>query len=115
MTEWATHQIFCVLDVKKKKSLNLVYILLQAFQNFSRLLISELTINLKYTFNIPFRVTLKTIIMGLSSQFHDGVKLKFYPHVAQRYYTFLDWVQEAFVKAWSSLLNNNGNLNVQFN
>ena len=92
-----------------------MYNLRQAFQNFSRILTSELIINLKYTFNIPFRITLKTIIMGTSSQFHDGAQLKFYPHLAQRYHTLLDWVQETFVKAWSSLLNNNGNLNVQFN
>ena len=46
--------------------------------------ISEL-INLKYSFNIPFKITLKTIIMGTSSQFHDGVQLTFYPHLAQRY------------------------------
>ena len=95
------------------------HILLQAFQNFSmnsiKFLINELIINLKYTFNIPFRINLKTIIMGTSSQFHDGAQLKFYPHLAQRYYTLLDWVQETFVKTWSSLLNNNGNLNVQFN
>ena len=32
---------------------------------------SEL-INLKYAFNIPFKITLKTIIMGISSQFLDG-------------------------------------------
>ena len=31
--------------------------------------------NLKYAFNIPFKITLKTIIMGISSQFHDGVQL----------------------------------------
>ena len=55
----------------------LIYILLKAFQNFSRLLISELIINRKYTFNIPFRTTLKTIIMETSSQFHDGAQLKF--------------------------------------
>ena len=83
--------------------------------SLAMLLISELIINLKYAFNIPFRITLKTIIMGTSSQFHDGAQLKFYPHLAQRYYTLLDWVQETFVKTWSSLLNNNGNLNVQFN
>ena len=89
---------------------------MQDFQNFSRLLMSELIINLKYTFNIPIRVTLTTIIMGTSSQFHDGVQLKIYLHLAQRYYTIhMDWVQETFVKTWSSLLNNNGNLNVQFN
>ena len=81
-----------------------ICILLQAFQNFSRLLIgiSELITNLKYTFNIPFRINLKTIIMGTSSQFHDGAQLKFYPHLAQRYCTLLDWVQETFVKGWSS-------------
>ena len=78
-------------------------------------MISELITNLKYTFNIPFKINLKTIIMGTSSQFHDGAQLKFYPHLAQRYYTLLDWVQETFVKARSSLLNNTGNLDVQFN
>ena len=114
MTEWATHQMFCALDVKNKKSLNpnLYFIA----QNFFRLLISELIMNLKYNFNnIPFRITLKTIIMGTSSQFHDGAQLKFYPHLAQRYYALLDWVQEKFFKVWSFPLNNNGSLNVQFN
>ena len=62
------------------------YILLQAFQNFSRHIISELIINLKYSFNIPFRINLKTIIMGTSSQLYDGAQLKFYPHLTQRYY-----------------------------
>ena len=115
----ATHQIFCVLDVRSKKSLNPNLYFIASFLKFLqtshqfRLIISY--INLKYTFNIPFRITLKTIIMGTSSQFHDGAQLKFYPHLAQRYYTLLDWVQETFVKASSSLLNNNGNLNVQFN
>ena len=78
-------------------------------------MISELITNLKYTFNIPFKINLKTIIMGTSSQFHDSAQLKFYPHLAQRYYTLLDWIQETFVKARSSLLNNTRNLNVQFN
>ena len=53
--------------------------------------------------------------MGTSSQFHDGAQLKFYPHLAQRYYALQDYAQETFAKAWSSLLNNNGNLNVWFN
>ena len=57
-----------------KRASTLICILLQAFQNFSRLLISELIINLKYTFNIPFRINLKAIIMG-TSQFHDGAQL----------------------------------------
>ena len=37
--------------------------------------ISDL-VNLKYIFNIPFKVTLKTIMTGTSSQLHDGVQLK---------------------------------------
>ena len=37
--------------------------------------ISEL-INLSYTFNTPFKVILKAIIMGTSSQSHDGLHLK---------------------------------------
>ena len=55
--------------------------------------------------------------MGTSSEFHDGAQLKFYENLAQRYYTLPDWFQKTFVtvKAWSSLLNNNGNLNVQSN
>ena len=40
--------------------------------------IGELS-NLKYAFNIPFKITLKTIIMGTSSQFHDGVQLNILP------------------------------------
>ena len=95
------------------------HILLQAFQNFSmnsiKFLINELIINLKYTFNIPFKITLKNIIMETSSQFHDGAQLKLYRNLAQRCYTLLEWTQETFVKAWSSLLNNNANLNVQSN
>ena len=67
----------------------LIYILLQAFQVFSRVLISELIINLKYTFIIPFRITLKIIILGTSSQFYDGAPLKCYPHLAQRYYFWI--------------------------
>ena len=37
-------------------------------------------INLKYTSNISFKITLKTITIGTSSQFHE-----FYQHLAQRY------------------------------
>ena len=55
--------------------------------DFSSVQIDYYYINLKYTFNIPFRITLKTIIMRTSSQFHDCTQLKFYPHLAQRYYT----------------------------
>ena len=76
-TEWATHQIFCVPDVQNKKSLNpIIYFTYCKLSKITLDFISEL-INLKYTFNIPFKITLKTIIiMGTSSQFHDGVQLK---------------------------------------
>ena len=39
---------------------------------------SEL-INLKYPFNIPFKIILKTIIIETSSQFHDCVQLNILP------------------------------------
>ena len=48
--------------------------------------------------------------MGISSQFHDGTQSKFYLRLAQRYYALLDWAQETFAKAWSSLLKNSGKL-----
>ena len=110
--------IALLLHIYRRSSCQ-THILLQAFQNFSmnsiKFLINELIINLKYTFNIPFKITLKNIIMETSSQFHDGAQLKLYRNLAQRYYTLLEWIQETFVKAWSSLLNNNANLNVQSN
>ena len=68
------HQIFCVPNVKNKKSLNLIL----AFQNYSWDFISKL-INLKYAFNIPFKITLKTIIMGTFFQFYDGLQLNILP------------------------------------
>ena len=34
----------------------------------------QLTVNLEYAFNTPFKVTLKTIKMGTSFQFHDDVQ-----------------------------------------
>ena len=71
--------------------------------------VSEL-INLKYAFNIPFEIFLQTVIMGTSSRFHDGVQLNILPTLS-----LLDTAselssKETFVKAWSSLLNNKGNL-----
>ena len=50
--------------------------------------------------------------MGTSFQFHDGVQLKFYLHLAQNAASELG-SKETFVKAWSYLLNNNGNLNIK--
>ena len=99
----------------------LIYILLQAFQNLSRLLImiSELITDLKYTFNIPFRINLKTIIMGTSSQFNDGTQLaKTLPTLSSEilYTPGLGWrnLYQGLELAFT-VLNNNGNLNVKFN
>ena len=36
-------------------------------------------IHLNYSFNIPFQSSLRAIIMGACSQFHDGVQLKILP------------------------------------
>ena len=71
-------------------------------------------INLKYVFDIFFKITLKTIIMGTSSQFNDGVQLNIFPTYSSDTTSKLD-SKETFVKAWSSLLNNNRNLNIQLN
>ena len=46
--------------------------------------VSEL-INLKHVFNTHFKITIKNIIMGSSSEFHDSVQLNIFPHIAQRY------------------------------
>ena len=59
--------------------------------------------NLKYAFNIPFKIALKNIIIGTSPQFYDGVQLNILPTLSSE----LD-PKEAFVKVWSSLLSNNG-------
>ena len=65
---------------------------------------------MKYTFNIPFRITLKTIIMGTSSQFHDGAQLKFYPHFRSEILHVWIKFKKPLSRSGSSLLNNNGNL-----
>ena len=113
-TEWATHQIFCVLDVKNKRILipNLYFIawfpkFLETSHQF-RLIISY--VNLKYTFNIHFIITIKTIIMWASSQFHDGAPLKFYPHFSSGILHFWIGFKKPLSRSVSSLLNNNGNL-----
>ena len=54
--------------------------------------ISEL-INLKYVFNIPFKIIVKTIVMGSSSQFHDGVQLKILPTLSSEI-LLLNWAQK---------------------
>ena len=114
--------------------------------------ISELT-NLNYPFNIPFKISLKAIRMGGSSELLDDVQLKILPiflevflrHLSywrrqafhdnayakiDYFFSFkyilvsqfnkfrntateLDW-KKTFLNTWYSLLNNNGNLNIQF-
>ena len=54
--------------------------------------VSEL-INLKYAFNIPFKIFLQTVIMGTSSQFHDGVQLKILPTLSSEI-LLLKWPQK---------------------
>ena len=73
------YQIFCVPNVKNKKSLNPILYFIVSFPKLLWDFISEL-INLKYAFNIPFKITLKTTIMGTYSfQFHDDVQLNIIP------------------------------------
>ena len=50
-------------------------------------------ISLKYAFDISFKITLKTIIMGASSQFHDGVQLNIIPTLSSGI-LLLNWVQK---------------------
>ena len=73
------HQIFCIPDVKNKKSLNPILNFIASFPKLLWDFLSEL-INLKHAFNIPFKITLKTIIMGTSFQFHDCT-VKHFTHI----------------------------------
>ena len=57
---------------KETKNLNPILFFGARFPKLLWYFIGEL-INLKYA-NIPFKITLKTIIMGTSFQFHDGVQ-----------------------------------------
>ena len=69
--------ILCLRCKKQKES----QLYLKFYCKLSKItldFISEL-INLKYAFNISFKITLKTIIIGTSSQFHDGVQLNILP------------------------------------
>ena len=78
---------------RTKRVSTLFYILLQAFENYSNF-ISEL-INLKYAFNITFKITqIKIPIMGTSSQFHDSVQLNILPSLSSADIKLLNWDQE---------------------
>ena len=69
-------QILCVPDVNKIKSLNPILYFIESFPKLLSNFITEL-INLKYAVNIPFKVTLRTIIMVTSFPVHDGVQIHF--------------------------------------
>ena len=82
-------------------------------------MISELITDLKYTFNVPFRINLKTIIMRTSSQFHDGAQLaNVLPTLSsETLYTSGSASRSLYqgLELPFTVLNNNENLNVQFN
>ena len=63
--------------------------------NFSKITLDFISklINLKYAFNIPFKITPKTIITGTSSQFYDGVQLKILDTLCSEI-LLLNWVQK---------------------
>ena len=46
----------------------------------------------------------------LSNIISNSTKCNLSNSLAQRYYALLDWAQETFAKAWSSLLKNSGKL-----
>ena len=64
---------------------------------------------MNYSFNIPFKFNLKTTKKLLLSSMTVYIAGNFYTPSES------DSSKETFVKAWSSLLSNNGNLNIQFN
>ena len=59
---------FLIPDVKNKKSFNPILYFIASFPKLFWDFISEL-ISLNYAFNIPFKITLKTIKMGTSPHF----------------------------------------------
>ena len=48
-------------------------------------------INLNYTFRSPFKIGIKDIIMGMSSQTHDNVKLEILPTLIEVYLRHLSF------------------------
>ena len=54
--------------------------------------INEL-INLNYTFQYPFKICIKDILMGTSSHSHDGVKLEILPTLIEVFLRYLSFCQ----------------------
>ena len=86
------HQILCIPDVKNKKSLNCNLCFIASFPKLLGNFLNDHLINLKYAFNITFKITFKTVIMGTSSQFHDGVQLSSLPMLSLEM-LLLNWAQ----------------------
>ena len=80
------HQIFCVPECQS------YFIFYCKISKTILDLISEL-INLKYAFNILFKITLKTIIMRSPSQFQDGVQLNILATLSSEI-LLLNWVKK---------------------
>ena len=100
--------IFCVPDLKKKKSLSPILYFIVSFPKLLWDFISEL-INLNYVFSIPFKINFNTNITRISFQFRDSVKLNILPTFSSEI-LILNWAQNKFL--WSYLLNINGNFNI---
>ena len=76
---------------KEQKESQLYFIFYWKLSKITVDFVSEL-INLKYAFNIPFKITLKTIITGTSSQFHDGLQLNILPTLSSEI-LLLNWAK----------------------
>ena len=73
------HQIFCVQDVKNKKSLNPVLYFIATFPKLLWDFISEV-INLKYAFNTPFKIIqIQSLHRLILSQFNKAFGLSATP------------------------------------
>ena len=87
-----TPNVLCPPRCKEQKESQPYFIFYRKLSKITLDFISEL-INLKYDFNTPFKITLKTIIMRTSSQFHDGVKLNISLTLSSEI-LLLNWVQK---------------------
>ena len=81
--------------------------------------INEL-INRNYTFQLPFKICIRHIVMGSSSHFHDGVKLEILPTLVEVFLRHLSFCRrKAFYEDGynkiNELSNYKGNLISRFN
>ena len=60
-----------------------------------------------YSFNIPFKISLKAMIIGASSQFHDSVQLKILPALLEVFLRHLSYCRrKAFHDGGYDKINN---------